>query len=179
MSSSLTSLTYHSSTINLAHRTKHLLKSFLNNRLKSSSENLKSSLTTSCTTLKIIELAAAAEKHSLITASSPNINQSLKPWNRLRVPSANSMLTTDSRLCIKCSSLLSMLSSSKYSLCVNGNGFIPVPRAYPDKNTFLCKLCLNEVDYHDVYTIQQCSCHFCNDVRMSIIIFFSITNCIF
>ncbi|KAK9871486.1 hypothetical protein WA026_012859 [Henosepilachna vigintioctopunctata] len=85
-------------------------------------------------------------------SSSSNSIGPLRPVNRLRVEHIGS----NSRLCSRCSSLLTLASSSKYSLnsCV---GFVPVQ----DEPILLCKLCLAEVPSKNVYHIEQCNCSFC------------------
>ncbi|XP_046659700.1 E3 ubiquitin-protein ligase RNF144A [Homalodisca vitripennis] len=74
----------------------------------------------------------------------------VRPVNRLRV--------STSKMCSRCSSILSMASSSRYS--INTTGFVQVSQ--PDcRGAVLCKLCLNEVPSHLTWTLQQCSCTFC------------------
>ncbi|XP_075224867.1 putative E3 ubiquitin-protein ligase RNF144A [Lycorma delicatula] len=73
----------------------------------------------------------------------------VEPVNRLRYPS---------RVCSRCSSLLSMASSSRYSINTTG-GFVQVNPPTP----FLCKLCLIEVPTSNMWTSTQCSCTFCLD----------------
>lgn len=72
----------------------------------------------------------------------------MEPVNRLRMPS---------RLCSRCSSLLSMASSSRYSIDTVTGGFVQVKPASPA----LCKLCLVELPPSSMWTLQQCSCVFC------------------
>lgn len=77
----------------------------------------------------------------------------VRPVNRLR------MSTT--RMCSRCSSILSMASSSRYSINTAG-GFVPVA----SEQAVLCKLCLNEVPRHLTYTLDQCACTFCVEVSL-------------
>ncbi|XP_039284425.1 uncharacterized protein LOC111059359 isoform X2 [Nilaparvata lugens] len=72
----------------------------------------------------------------------------MEPVNRLRMPS---------RVCSRCSSLLSMASSSRYSIDTVTGGFVQVKPASPA----LCKLCLVELPPSSMWTLQQCSCVFC------------------
>lgn len=78
----------------------------------------------------------------------------MRPVNRLRVSSQE--FQTASRVCSRCSSLLSMASSSRYSLN-SSYGFVPV-------SGVLCKVCLNEVPLKDSWTLQHCECSYCVDV---------------
>ncbi|XP_045462913.1 probable E3 ubiquitin-protein ligase RNF144A-A [Harmonia axyridis] len=89
----------------------------------------------------------------LKSSSSTSSVEPLHPVNRLRPPSVGG---SNCRLCSRCSSLLTLASSSKYSLnsCA---GFVPVK----DEPNLLCKLCLAEVPSKDVYMIKQCNCSFC------------------
>ncbi|XP_066993080.1 E3 ubiquitin-protein ligase RNF144B [Anabrus simplex] len=80
----------------------------------------------------------------------------LKAVNRLRVSPG------PSRMCSRCSSLLSMASSSRYSL--NTAGFVPVPSPEPlPLPLLLCKLCLSEVPASNTCHINHCNCTFCKD----------------
>lgn len=78
----------------------------------------------------------------------------LRPVNRLRVGSQE--FPAASRMCSRCSSLLSMATSSRYSLN-SSYGFVPV-------SGVLCKVCLNEVPLKDSWTLQHCECSYCVDV---------------
>lgn len=89
----------------------------------------------------------------------------MKPINRLRVP-PNGFGGSNSRMCSRCSSLLSMASSSRYSINTTGSGFVPCSPASekaPEPN-MLCKLCLLEVPLSQSMEINQCGCVFCRDV---------------
>lgn len=80
----------------------------------------------------------------------------MQPINRLRVSSQE--FQAASRMCSRCSSLLSMASSSRYSLN-SSYGFVPV-------SGVLCKVCLNEVPLKDSWTLQHCECSYCVDVSI-------------
>ncbi|GAB0100731.1 RBR-type E3 ubiquitin transferase [Sergentomyia squamirostris] len=106
----------------------------------------------------------------------------LKPLNRLR--NSASIAT-----CSRCSSLLSLAAAgSRYSLNVAGGGFVPidgggsgnisdsscysasvqVPPPPPaviqrDSTIVPCKLCLGEVNRHQLTKIRQCGCSFCTE----------------
>ncbi|XP_074028231.1 probable E3 ubiquitin-protein ligase RNF144A [Leptinotarsa decemlineata] len=90
----------------------------------------------------------------LRSSSSSSSIEPLQPINRLRV----SPHASHSRMCSRCSSLLTLASSSRYSLNTIGAGFVPVP---PEDPPLLCKLCLAEVPLKDIVRIQQCDCAFC------------------
>ncbi|KAG5898064.1 hypothetical protein JTB14_001770 [Gonioctena quinquepunctata] len=90
----------------------------------------------------------------LRSASSSSSIEPLQPINRLRV----SPHASHSRMCSRCSSLLTLASSSRYSLNSIAGGFVQVP---PDDPPLLCKLCLAEVPSRNVVRIQQCECAFC------------------
>ncbi|KAL0270814.1 UNVERIFIED_CONTAM: hypothetical protein PYX00_008104 [Menopon gallinae] len=88
----------------------------------------------------------------------------MKPINRLRVP-PNGFGGSNSRMCSRCSSLLSMASSSRYSINTTGSGFVPCSPASekPPEPNMLCKLCLLEVPLSLSMEINQCGCVFCRD----------------
>lgn len=100
-------------------------------------------------------------------------SEPLKPVNRLRVPS----LCEDgvpSKMCSRCSSLLSMAASSKYSvssLAGYVSVAVPAPCAEPvasvsgSSGVVLCKVCLLEVPYKDSWTLSDCHCSYCLEVR--------------
>ncbi|XP_050517258.1 E3 ubiquitin-protein ligase RNF19A [Diabrotica virgifera virgifera] len=90
----------------------------------------------------------------LRSASSSSSIEPLQPVNRLRVSPHESHL----RMCSRCSSLLTLASSSRYSLNSSTGGFVPVPAGEPPT---LCKLCLTDVPSQDVMRIEQCECAFC------------------
>jgi E3 ubiquitin-protein ligase RNF144 len=73
-------------------------------------------------------------------------------------------------MCSRCSSLLSMASSSRYSLNTAGGGFVPcnASGSLPEQNV-LCKLCLGEVPVSKTSEIVQCGCTFCKDVSKVLI----------
>ncbi|CAG9761572.1 unnamed protein product [Ceutorhynchus assimilis] len=91
----------------------------------------------------------------LRSASSTSSIEPLQPQNRLRVP-------PDSRICSRCSSLLSLASSSRYSLDSAAGSFIRVPPTPDALPPILCKLCLDEVPSGSVVRIGQCDCAFCS-----------------
>lgn len=76
-----------------------------------------------------------------------------------------------SRICSRCSSLLSLASSSRYSLAAGSF----VPAASTNSQTqiaigrFLCKLCLSDVPLAQTFTIDGCGCSYCKDVRKSLL----------
>lgn len=99
----------------------------------------------------------------------------IKPINRLRVPPNGFSHGSMSRMCSRCSSLLSMASSSRYSINTTGSGFVACsPSSVNSDKTpepiMLCKLCLMEVPLSQSMEINQCGCVFCRDV--SIFFFF-------
>ncbi|XP_066256393.1 E3 ubiquitin-protein ligase RNF144A-like isoform X1 [Euwallacea similis] len=91
------------------------------------------------------------------TSSSSSI-EPLQPHNRLRVPPN----CAHSRLCSRCSSLLSLASESRYSLDSAAGGFIRVPSTPEVPPPILCKLCLDEVPVVFIVRIKQCDCAFCS-----------------
>ncbi|XP_043478767.1 probable E3 ubiquitin-protein ligase RNF144A-B [Leptopilina heterotoma] len=74
-----------------------------------------------------------------------------------------------SRVCSRCSSLLSLASSSRYSLAA-GN-FVPASVTAATTTTasqqtvgrLFCKLCLNEVPLNKTFTIEDCGCSYCKE----------------
>ena len=66
-----------------------------------------------------------------------------------------------SRVCSRCSSLLSLASSSRYSLAA-GN-FVPAT-SQQTVGRLLCKLCLNEVSLSKTFTLEGCGCSYCKEV---------------
>lgn len=91
----------------------------------------------------------------LRSSSSSSSVEPMQPVNRLRVsPSPHG---STQRMCSRCSSLLTLASSSRYSLNSSTGGFVPVQ----DDPPLLCKLCLVEVPSKDACQIQQCNCSFC------------------
>lgn len=96
---------------------------------------------------------------------SSNVNgtmhvEPLRPVNRLRVSPNSQDALPVSRMCSRCSSLLSMASSSRYSLN-SAHDFVPVLSP-----SVLCKVCLNEVPLKDSWTLQHCECSYCVDVSI-------------
>lgn len=89
-------------------------------------------------------------------AASTGSMEPLQPFNRLRVSPVNST----SRMCSRCSSLLTLASSSRYSLNTSTGGFVQVP----DEPPLLCKLCLSEVPWKKSFSILHCGCSFCSEV---------------
>lgn len=106
----------------------------------------------SCASLRKCETVVALTNVLRSSSSSSSI-EPLQPINRLRISPQGSSL----RICSRCSSLLTLASSSRYSLNTTTGGFVPVPDGPP----LLCKLCLAEVPAKDACPIQQCSCSFC------------------
>ncbi|KAJ8669717.1 hypothetical protein QAD02_000976 [Eretmocerus hayati] len=66
-----------------------------------------------------------------------------------------------SRVCSRCSSLLSLASSSRYSLAA-GN-FVPAASSQQQIGRFLCKLCLSDVPVSETFSIEGCGCSYCKD----------------
>lgn len=95
-----------------------------------------------------------------------NLMAPVRPVNRLRVPPLHHPAGgSSSRMCSRCSSLLSMASSSRYSINTTGTpGFIPVPQT-DTRPPVLCKLCLAEVSPDGTWTLAQCNCTFCVEVN--------------
>lgn len=94
------------------------------------------------------------------SSSSSSSIEPLQPLNRLRVSPHASL----ARMCSRCSSLLTLASTSRYSLNSSTGGFVQVPS---DEPPLLCKLCLVEVPSKDVVRIEQCNCAFCREVSES------------
>lgn len=86
---------------------------------------------------------------SVLRSSSSSSLEPMQAVNRLRV----SQQESNSRLCSRCSSLLTLASTSRYSLDTNTGGFVQVP---DEPSSLLCKLCLVEVPFKDACYIQQC-----------------------
>ncbi|KAK6632798.1 hypothetical protein RUM43_013569 [Polyplax serrata] len=102
---------------------------------------------------------------SLIRSESQFRVEPIKPVNRLRVL-PNGFSGSTSRMCSRCSSLLSMASSSRYSINTTGSGFVncsPSVEKLSEPN-ILCKLCLMEVPVSMSLKIHCCGCVFCKDV---------------
>lgn len=66
-----------------------------------------------------------------------------------------------SRVCSRCSSLLSLASSSRYSLAA-GN-FVPAGSQQTIGRIF-CKLCLADTSLSKAFKIEGCGCSYCKDV---------------
>jgi len=66
-----------------------------------------------------------------------------------------------SRVCSRCSSLLSLASSSRYSLAA-GN-FVPAGSQQTIGRIF-CKLCLVDISFSKIFKIEGCGCFYCKDV---------------
>lgn len=66
-----------------------------------------------------------------------------------------------SRVCSRCSSLLSLASSSRYSLAA-GN-FVPASSQQIIGRIF-CKLCLVDTSLSKTFKIEGCGCSYCKDV---------------
>lgn len=112
--------------------------------------------TTSLASLKKCETVLALTNVLRSSSSSSSIEKIL-PVNRLRLSPTNS----NSRICSRCSSLLSLASSSRYSLNTSTGGFIQVN----NESLLLCKLCLVEVPSKNACNLQQCKCSFCAQVN--------------
>lgn len=72
-----------------------------------------------------------------------------------------------SRVCSRCSSLLSLASSSRYSLAA-GN-FVPAASQQTIGRIF-CKLCLVDTTLSKTFKIEGCGCSYCKDVSQSSLI---------
>lgn len=70
-----------------------------------------------------------------------------------------------SRVCSRCSSLLSLASSSRYSLAA-GN-FVPAGSQQTIGRIF-CKLCLVDTSLSKTFKIEGCGCSYCKDVSFFI-----------
>lgn len=120
---------------------------------------------------KLRELSSSSSSVSGEFRSGSFSSEPLKPVNRLRVPS----LCEDgipSKVCSRCSSLLSVACSSKYSVS-SLVGFVSVPEvaAHAEpvasasggaaSGVVLCKVCLLEVPYGDSWTLSDCHCSYC------------------
>lgn len=90
-------------------------------------------------------------------SSSSSSIEPLHAVNRLRVSPHASL----ARMCSRCSSLLTLASTSRYSLNSSTGGFVQIP---PDDPPILCKLCLVDVPSKDVVHIEMCNCAFCKEV---------------
>ncbi|KAI5694846.1 hypothetical protein M8J75_006603 [Diaphorina citri] len=111
--------------------------------------------------LRLGKLRTFSSSSSSSELQSPSI-EPLKPTNRLRVPSTSDNLGPN-RMCSRCSSLLSMASSSKYSVS-SVHGFVPVaaPRVeVTPSGVVLCKVCLLEVPDKESWTLSDCHCSYC------------------
>lgn len=106
----------------------------------------------------VLALTTGVLGSSSSTASSGSSMEPLQPFNRLRASPPSST----SRICSRCSSLLTLASSSRYSLNVNSGGFVQVP----DEPPLLCKLCLSEVPWKKSFSILHCGCTFCSEVSL-------------
>lgn len=69
-----------------------------------------------------------------------------------------------SRVCSRCSSLLSLASSSRYSLAAGS--FVPAASSQQQVGRFLCKLCLVDVSVSQTFNLEGCGCSYCKDVRI-------------
>lgn len=124
------------------------------------------------TVLTLSSCVNGSKNNAVISCSSSSSSsgealhiEPLRPINRLRVCPNSEDLLFPSRMCSRCSSLLSMASSSKYSLN-SAFGFVPV-----SSPSVLCKVCLNEVPLKDSWTLQHCQCSYCVDVSIAILFF--------
>lgn len=129
------------------------------------------------TVLSLSSFGAALHRSASSSRTTVHV-EPLKPVNRLRVPprysnsglSPNSGGGSVSRMCSRCSSLLSMASSSRYSLNSAGGGFVPCSASgsLPEQSV-LCKLCLGDVPLSKTSEIVHCGCFFCKDVSKMLI----------
>nr|CAI5870181.1 unnamed protein product [Callosobruchus analis] len=109
----------------------------------------------------------------LRSSSSSSSIEPLQPRNRLRPISPGS----HSRLCSRCSSLLTLASASRYSLSSTTGGFVPVAtppvaEATPaEEEAVLCKLCLGDVPPTGTLRIGECGCEFCKECMKSYVEF--------
>lgn len=129
-----------------------------------------------CETVLALSSFGAAMLRSASSSRTTIHVEPLRPVNRLRVPphySSSGLFPNAgggsmSRMCSRCSSLLSMASSSRYSLNTAGGGFVPCsPSGSQPEQIILCKLCLGEVPFSKTTDIVQCGCVFCTDVSKS------------
>jgi hypothetical protein len=129
-----------------------------------------------CETVLALPSFGAAMLRSASSSRTTIHLEPLRPVNRLRVPphySSSGLFPNAgggsvNRMCSRCSSLLSMASSSRYSLNTAGGGFVPCsPGAGQQEQFVLCKLCLGEVPISKTTEIIQCGCSFCKDVSIS------------
>uniref|UniRef100_A0A8D8WI01 E3 ubiquitin-protein ligase RNF144B n=1 Tax=Cacopsylla melanoneura TaxID=428564 RepID=A0A8D8WI01_9HEMI len=126
--------------------------------------------------LKLRSFSGGSGSSSSVDLNSPTNLEPLKPINRLRVPSIcevnESVLAgagaASSKMCSRCSSLLSMASCSKYSVS-SLQGFVPVAtcsdtaggQSPVTSGVVLCKVCLLEVPNHESWTLSDCNCCYC------------------
>ncbi|KAL1129305.1 hypothetical protein AAG570_013834, partial [Ranatra chinensis] len=94
--------------------------------------------------------------HTVLTLAPPPVRP-IRPVNRLR----------QSIVCSRCSSLLSMASSSRYSINAEGN-YVEVSKPQP---SILCKLCLSNVSQPNHWSLQHCGCTFCTQCMSAYIEF--------
>lgn len=87
--------------------------------------------------------------------------EAVRPVNRLRVPPP----AGGGGLCSRCSSLLSLASSSRYSLNTATASFVP------QQQQLLCKLCLQEVPPRQSVELRHCGCAFCLECMKSYVEF--------
>ncbi|XP_034249747.1 E3 ubiquitin-protein ligase RNF19B [Thrips palmi] len=92
----------------------------------------------------------------------------LRAVNRLRQPSSAS------RVCSRCSSILSLASSSRYSLHASAASFTPLSRtsrtSSPEEYV-LCKLCLMDVPESLTTKLASCQCRYCVECMKSYVMF--------
>ncbi|XP_069701492.1 uncharacterized protein [Periplaneta americana] len=136
-----------------------------------------------CETVLALSSFGAAMLRSASSSRTTIHVEPLRPVNRLRVPphysssglSPNAAGGSTSRMCSRCSSLLSMASSSRYSLNTAGGGFVPCSpggsQPASAEQVLLCKLCLGEVPFSKTTEIVHCGCAFCKDCMKSYIEF--------
>lgn len=148
------------------------LKSIVNRRRNSGSETqapLVKQNGTSGSLIKPAASLASLRKYETVLAltgvlrsssSSSSVDQPLQPVNRLR--ESDQSQETVARLCSRCSSILTLASTSRYSLNSSTGGFVPVLK----DTLLLCKLCLVEVPSKDACCIEDCKCSFCAEVRL-------------
>lgn len=72
-----------------------------------------------------------------------------------------------SRVCSRCSSLLSLASGSRYSLTTNN--YVPKAISQQTLGRLMCKLCFSEVCLSKTFTIEGCGCSYCTNVSQIIL----------
>lgn len=106
----------------------------------------------------------------------------VRAFNRLRMPSTSGAgpPASASRVCSRCSSILSLASSSRYSLHASAASFTPLSRtrsrtslsrtSSPEEYV-LCKLCLMDVPESLTTKLGACQCRYCVECMKSYVMF--------